>query len=170
MARSAPYQANMFLPLQKDADGLPACAVDSVIELEVKVAGMQCEGCVDRVVEALQVRWFTWGLLVDVSGVAALRWIRVCVFAACAACPSTYVCLICAQLDMCSMMSRGHLVNSRAKAHVGDAGGCRRQGRPEHGRRDGRRVGYRPVRRSDAGAPCGGAGRPGPGLRRGTLF
>ena len=32
-----------------------ACAVDSVIELEVKVAGMQCGGCADRVVEALQV-------------------------------------------------------------------------------------------------------------------
>jgi hypothetical protein len=29
--------------------------VESVIELEVKVSGLQCGGCVDRVVEALLV-------------------------------------------------------------------------------------------------------------------
>ena len=56
----------MFLALPQDADDLPACAVDSVIELEVKVTGMQCEGCVDRVVEALQVGSMTWGVLIEV--------------------------------------------------------------------------------------------------------
>ena len=50
--------ADQFVPTHSTA-----CAVDSVtevIELEVKVAGMQCNGCVERIVEALQVCVTAW--------------------------------------------------------------------------------------------------------------
>ena len=65
MVSVRPCVACTDAPLPQDADGLFACVVDSVIELEMKVAGMQCGGCVDRVIEALQVRGTTRGLRVQ---------------------------------------------------------------------------------------------------------